>query len=226
MGSYRCRVLACGGVECRTLITTREPEAAFALAQRRENIYKLFGLSAEKAIELLIKLASWVIVQYPEEAYQLVEDFTGLPLAIHVAAQLLNSELSYGFGGLTVPNLMQEIRNGTKLLKAKPPMDRGVLADETGVESVAVLLELSTNRLSEDHRMKFALLGAMSETPAVFDVGLIQAVWDSPDPKPAIRTLVDRGLLEPARDPAWQGYFEMHHLLVLHARELAAKLSQ
>jgi hypothetical protein len=216
-------LLRLGGVNCGTLITTRETEAAISLAQGLENIYKLIGLSTEKAIELLIKLASWVVVQYPEEAYGLVEDFTGLPLAIHVAAQLLNSELTYGLAGMTVPGLLEQIRNGAELLKAKPPNDRGVLANETGVESVAVLLELSTNRLSADDRMRFALLGAVAEKPAVFEEGLMQALWKSSDPKPTIKRLVDRGLLE--RACTEDELFEMHRLLVLHARELAAKLS-
>lgn len=216
-------LLRLGGVCCGTLITTRETEAAISLAQGLENIYKLAGLSTEKAIELLIKLASWVVAQYPEEAYGLVEDFTGLPLAIHVAAQLLNSEVTYGLSGMTVPGLLEQIRNGAELLKAKPPHDRGVLANETGVESVAVLLELSTNRLSEDDRMRFALLGAVAEKPAVFEEGLMQALWDCSDPKPTIKRLVDRGLLQRARTV--DELFEMHRLLVLHARELAAKLS-
>jgi len=212
--------LRLGGANCATLMTTREPEAAIALARDLAYIYPLSGLSMEKGIELLIALAPWIVLQYSDEAYAMVEDFAGLPLAIHVAAQLLNSEMHCGFGGTTVPGLLDEIRNGAALLKAKPPSDRGVLANETSVESVAVLLELSTNRLSDQDRMQFALLGAMAPKPATFDMDLIQAVWATPDPKPTIRTLVNRGLLEPAPKEC----FQMHYLLVLHARELAAKL--
>ena len=41
------------------------------------------------------------------------------------------------------------------------------------------------------------------------------AVWEVDDPRPTIRALVDRGLLEQVDQR-----FQMHSLLVMHAREL------
>jgi hypothetical protein len=43
----------------------------------------------------------------------------------------------------------------------------------------------------------------------------MQAVWEVDDPKPIIRELASRGLVEPIG-----GRFQMHALLVAHARSL------
>lgn len=61
---------------------------------------------------------------------------------------------------------------------------------------------------------RFAHLGAFAPKPATFDAEAMKAVWLADDPKPTIRTLVDRGLLEPSS----QGRFWMHAILVKHAQ--------
>jgi hypothetical protein len=45
----------------------------------------------------------------------------------------------------------------------------------------------------------------------------MKAVWQVEDPKPTVRILVDRGLLEPITEI---GRFQMHALLVMHAKTL------
>jgi len=52
--------------------------------------------------------------------------------------------------------------------------------------------------------------------PATFDLGAMAALWEINDPRPTVRTLVNRGLLEPLTG----GRFQMHALLVLHAKSL------
>jgi hypothetical protein len=42
-------------------------------------------------------------------------------------------------------------------------------------------------------------------------------MWDEPDPKPTVRVLVNRGLLEPVLGT---DRFQMHAILVMHARSL------
>lgn len=62
----------------------------------------------------------------------------------------------------------------------------------------------------------FAYLGVFASKPATFDLDAMSSVWQTEDPRPVVRELADHGLLEPAGD----GRFQMHALLVQHARSL------
>jgi hypothetical protein len=84
------------------------------------------------------------------------------------------------------------------------------------------LLERSTDRLDAQTRNRFAYLGAFAPKPATFDLNAMHFVWratDIEDAKETARKLADRGLLE----PIGAGRFQMHALLVLHARSIVAK---
>ncbi|MCC7163528.1 MAG: hypothetical protein IT331_13615 [Anaerolineae bacterium] len=202
-----------GGHRCATLVTTRVNQVANELAPTPNDIYRLNELTEDKALELLRALASTVVVAHPDESRELVNELEGLPLAIQVAGHLLNVEASYGFG---VSDLIRELREGAKLLAAKAPADRTDLVNET-TPTVAVLLQRSTDHLDSLTRDCFAYLGAFAPKPATFDLAAMKAVWQIEDPKPIARTLVDRGLLEPVPTI---GRFQMHALLVMHAKSL------
>jgi hypothetical protein len=60
----------------------------------------------------------------------------------------------------------------------------------------------------------FAYLGVFAPDPATFDFAAMKAIWQVSDPESVLRTLFDRGLIE----PAGFGRFRMHALLFLHAR--------
>jgi hypothetical protein len=77
-------------------------------------------------------------------------------------------------------------------------------------------LAQSTDRLGEEDRDRFALLGAFAPKPATFSVDALESVWEASDPVPTITTLVQRGLLEPIGGRR----FQLHALLVAHARSL------
>jgi hypothetical protein len=94
------------------------------------------------------------------------------------------------------------------------------LGQETS-PTIAVLLKRSTDSLDDETRQRFALLGLFVPKPATFDLGAMAAAWDMPDPKPLARILVNRGLLEPVSG----GRFQMHALLVLHARSLLEEMT-
>jgi hypothetical protein len=76
------------------------------------------------------------------------------------------------------------------------------------------LLKRSTDSLDEETRLRFALLGLFVPKPAAFNLQAMAAAWDVDDPKPTARKLVNRGLIEPLNG----GRFQMHALLVLHAK--------
>jgi tetratricopeptide (TPR) repeat protein len=208
-----------GGRGCATLITTRSPRVANALAPTAADVYLLPVLSEEKALELLQNLAPEVVASHPGECRALVREMEGLPLALQVAGRMLAVEAGYGFG---VDELLAELRAGTKLLEAQAPADRvdlanlADLADES-TPTVAVLLQHSTARLDEAARAGFACLAVFAAKPATFDLAALQAVWQVKDAKPIARALVDRGLLEYVPE---LGRYQMHALLVMHARAL------
>ncbi len=205
-----------GGAGCGILITTRDRGVAHALAPTVDDIYRLDVLTDEKALELLQRLAPSVVVKYPKESRELVRELEGLPLAIQVAGHLLQAEAELGF---SVVQLLASLREGAALLQADAPADRMDLARET-TPTVAALLKKSTDLLDPNTRECFAYLGPFAPKPATFDLAALQAVWQMKNPKPVVRVLVDRGLLEPVPET---GRFQMHALLVMHARTLLTK---
>ncbi len=198
-----------GGTGCALLVTTRLPEIARAIASTPDDVYVLGVLDTVDALDLLRILAPTVVAANEAACRQLVEDLEGLPLTLQVAGRLLQTEASYGFG---VTDLLRDLHEGAALIAAQAPADRADIANQT-TPTVAALLELSTNRLDEAVLRHFAYLGAFPPKPASFDMPAIQSVWEVDDPKPILRVLLDRGLLEPTDSRYW-----MHAILVTHAR--------
>ena len=126
---------------------------------------------------------------------------------------MLHTEAAYGFG---VDELLKELQSGVKLLSERPPSDRIGVEGESSM-SISVLLKKSTDRLDADTFECFAFLGPFAPKPATFDLDALAFVWQPRDPKPVVRALVDRGLLEPILS---SGRFWLHSLLVAHANSL------
>jgi hypothetical protein len=202
-----------GGSNCATLITTRRDDIAVALAPTASNIYRLKVLKDEDALALLKQLAPTVVTMYPLESLMLVQELEGLPLALQVAGRLLNTEVNRGFG---VIELIDELRQGAKLLEAQAPIDRAELANET-TPTIAALLQTSLDLLDDPTRDYYAYLGVFAPKPATFDIDAMKFVWQLDDPKPVIKNLVDRGLLEFVPDLE---RYQMHALLVMLAKSL------
>ena len=205
-------VFLVGGRDCRTLITTREPEVVRDMGIAEQATYRLPVLTDDEALELLMQLAPTVVTQEPPKTLRLVKILEGLPLALQVAGRLLAEEVALGWG---VGNLLDELIEGTRLMAEKAPSDRTNVATQT-TPTIAVLLKKSTDRLSPLTRKHFALLGAFVSKPATFDLAATNALLQLADSRPTLRTLVRRGLLEPTEG----GRFQMHSLLTVHAREL------
>jgi NB-ARC domain len=206
------RPLLIGGRSSVTLVTTREPAVAGVLAPTAEDVYSLEVLGEDDSVELIARFAPTVVTQHPDAVRQLVVALEGLPLALSVAGRTLQAEAQLGWG---VEELLGELRDGTRVLNAEAPADRADLESAT-IPTVAALLRQSTARLPDDLRSRFADLGAFEQRPASFNLAAMAAVWQVDDPRPTVRVLVQRGLLEPAPG----GRFWMHALLAMHAQEL------
>ena len=200
-----------GGRGCAMLITTRITSVAQAIAPTAKDVYWLAVLSPENSLELLRQLAPEVVTQYPDQSFELVRELEGLPLAIQVAGHLLNVEASTGWG---ITELLTELREGARILKEKAPAGYTDINNQM-IPTVAVLLQKSTDHLDGHTKDCFAYLGAFAPKPATFDLAAMKAVWEVVNPLPTAQILIDRGLLEPVA-----GRFQMHALLVAHARSL------
>ncbi|MCI5136650.1 MAG: hypothetical protein D3920_16650 [Candidatus Electrothrix sp. AW2] len=204
-----------GGRHCRTMLTTREPDVARRLGLPNEAVYRLLVLSEEDSIDLIRQLSPESVAQDQEGVRRLVQELEGLPLALKVAGGLLAAEAAMGWG---VRDLLDELAEGTGLLQETAPTDRADLSNQT-TPTVAALLRKSTDRLNTLTRKQFAFLGVFAPKPATFDRAAIAAAWGVDDPRPAIRELEKRGLLEPYQEDG-EVRFQMHALLTVHAKTM------
>lgn len=200
-----------GGPRCAMLATTRLDAVASQLATTTDSIYRLPLLSEDAGLELLRSRAPQVVEHFPEECRVLVRELEGLPLSLHVAGRMLAEESRLWSPG----ELLRTLQEGRQLLEQTAPTDRTDLRSQT-LPTLSVLLAKSTERLSPEFLERFAFLGVFAPKPATFDLSALRAMWDIEDPKPAVRILVNFGLLEPTGD----GRFRMHALLVAHAKSL------
>ncbi|MBX3081381.1 MAG: hypothetical protein KF716_07070 [Anaerolineae bacterium] len=201
-----------GGPNCASVFTTRLNDVAMTLAPTAQAIFRLPVLAEEAGLELLTKLTPDTVAAHPAEARTLIRDLEGLPLAIQVAGRLLQTEARFGWG---VIELLAELREGARILQSHAPSDMLVAGQETS-PTVATLLRRSTDHLDSETRWRYAVLGLFVPKPATFDLKAMSAVWAVDDPRPTARILVNRGLLEPVSG----GRFQLHALLVLHARAI------
>ena len=202
-----------GGHGCGTLITTRLPVIASKIVPSPEQIYLLGVLADQDAFKLLQKLAPQVVQDHPEETKLLVRKLEGLPLALQIAGRLLQTEYSSGF---SVNDLIKEISSGKRLLGENVPIGAESLTNIT-TPCIAALLFKSLDHLDARTRDCYSLLGVFAPSPAKFDQTIIGSIWQTNDPKPMIKTLVDRGLLEYL--PQSKQY-QIHSLLVMLAKSL------
>ena len=194
----------------RMVITTRQPQISQGLTNTAVTTYRLPILAEEEGLKLLWALAPDVVEHDKKGCRTLVHDLERLPLALHVAGRLLRMESKLGWG---VADLIEDIRNGAGILRERAPEDR---AEDGQIPTVSALFRKSTDLLDEHTRDCFASLGVFAPKPATFDLAALSAVWQEENPKPFVRTLIGYGLLETVP----QGRFQMHALLVAHARSL------
>lgn len=208
--SHLATFMAVRGPDCRVLATTREPAVANAFTSSPTHVYALPVLEETYAWELFQAIAPEVVSQYESECRSLIRALEYLPLAIHVAARLVTSESRLGWG---VADLLEDLKTGSAVLRECAPEDR---LESGKIPTVAALLKKSTDLLDERVRECYAYLGVFAPKPATFDLAALRSVWELDDPKPVVRELAGRGLLE----PVGYGRFQMHALLVAHARSL------
>jgi hypothetical protein len=202
-----------GGPGCKTLVTTRLNDVARELAPDPENIYLLPFLTDESAMEFMSILAPSVVQAYHDDVLLLVHELEGHPLALQVAGRLLQSKASTGF---SIWGFIDEIRKDAELFGEEAPPDRAELVKDM-TPQIAALIQKSIDSLDDFTRVCYAQLGVFAPKPATFDINILKNMWQLEDPKPIIRILFNRGLLEyvPELDR-----YQIHVLLVMFAKSL------
>ncbi len=231
-----------GGDGCATLITTRLDNVARDLAADvRNDLYKLEVLDPASSTQLFGALAPDVD---REESKALVAELNGLPLALQVAGRLLQAKHIV----LDVRDFIEDLRarrnqplvyeklpdNMRDLVKASHPAD---------LKTVAALLELSVQQLSECARVGFGYLGALAPRPAFFRKAFVAGIWSgieetdkgehagpSLDVDRVLEELCHVGLIEYAMEPVRDEHrpeaigmrYGLHSLLVAFALSRAS----
>lgn len=214
----------------RLVFTTRAVGVAREVVKPDYAIYHLDRLSPSDCLELLNDAAPTVVEHHGEGCARLTEALEGLPMAIVVAGTLLAKEASLQAGG--VEELLLELEmTGRIIAEKRPPlmMDLVSATSPGGRPTIAALLMRSVQYLDKETQEKFAFLGPVAERPATFGLAFLRNQWNptlfeegstgrlwNPDPMPTVRTLVDRGLLEPVGGARYQ----MHSLYVMLAKAL------
>ena len=192
------------------LITTRLPKVSAGLTSTTSHHHRIEILSEDDALTLLWALAPEAVQDEPGACRSLVRDLERLPLALHVSGRLLHSEAKLGWG---VRELIEELRSSAALIQENAPEDR---AEGDSIPTVSALLRRSSDFLDYRTCGHFARLGLFMPKPASFSLKQLASLWQERDPKPFVRSLVAHGLLEPSST----GRFQMHALLVAHAKSL------
>ena len=197
---------------CGVLVTTRENALAQALDPAKSVIFHLSVLTDDAAQELLHGFAPAIVERHREECLSLVHALGGLPLALQLAGHVLRMEDRIGWD---VTQALNELHEGTMLLRAKAPLDCLDLRTQT-IPSVSEILKKSTDRLDAATRKYFAELGDYAIRSDTLELTKMAALWKVPDGKSIVRTLMHRGLLE----AIGSGRFRMHPLIAVYAKSL------
>jgi DNA-binding winged helix-turn-helix (wHTH) protein len=206
--------LRLGGVGSALLVTTRMRGVADAIASEDE-VVRLDVLGPRDALELLTHLAPGIVESHPQECGELMRQLEGLPLAIHVAANLLKAELRRGFR--VVDLLRRLLADCAPILAAEVPVDVG-----GSIDTVDALIGRSSAQLTARTRDRFAALGSLDWTSAAFDDRAFTLAWGAEDVNGTLVELVERGLLEHVRSRRYQ----MHALVQAHAGELGRHMAR
>jgi hypothetical protein len=195
------------------IVSSRFPGVASSIVPQNAIAY-LPVFTKKDSLDLLSYWAPSVASEYKSDCECLVDELGNLPLAIQVAAKLLSNRIKLGLGDLTF--FLNELRKGTEVLRDKPPASMVPFIKEANDNiTVAELFRRSIEALpTKQARQCFFCLGVMAPKPATFDLTLIRSVCDFlDDPIPALKELVDFGLLEPLNNMR----FQMHAMLVSYA---------
>jgi hypothetical protein len=205
-----------GGIDCSTLITTREPDVLSKLGLAERQRYQLPLLDEEPAVHLVRELAQAVVEKFEKETRELVRTLEFLPLALQVAARMLADDYQSGFNDAKMKSTFIELCKGKIILEESAPGGTGSYYMMT--PTVRFLLKKSTDRLGPQTQDRFRALGEFAEKPADFGLDGVSFVWkiDHDESMKTLDILLRRGLIEPSGAQRYR----IHALLHAHAQTM------
>lgn len=206
--------LLLGGGGSAALVATRRLDVATRLATVPKGSFSLSLLDQEDSIRVLRIRAPGVVAENEEACRRLSRALDGLPLALRVAADLLQVEFE---GGFDVSGLLDELAEPARVLDEEVPADvdsePGDMAEKS-LTTVRLLLQKSLERMDADLLRRYARLGVLPPKPLSFGRSTAAEVCcdDSDDPgsgdaesgekqdrtRDALGALARRGLVESA----------------------------
>jgi tetratricopeptide (TPR) repeat protein/transcriptional regulator with XRE-family HTH domain len=208
--------LQVGGAECAYLLTTRQPQVAFAFAQ--EKTITIHELAEADGLALLARFVPQLVQQEVEEARALVHEVSGLPLALMLMGKYLAAHFLPGQPH-RIQRALAQLHQATQRLQISPS-DRSLsnLALDVPL-SLYAAIAISDQRLSLlAHRALCALSvfpakpDSFTEEAALAVVGTVPCA--SLEPIEILDELWDAGLLE-SNGP---GRYCLHQTIVNYAQ--------
>jgi tetratricopeptide (TPR) repeat protein/transcriptional regulator with XRE-family HTH domain len=201
--------LQVGGPQCAHLLTTRQPQLAFAFAQ--EQAIALHELSEEDSLALIARFVPQLVQQELEEARVLVREVSGLPLALtlmgkYLAAHCLSGQPQRIRRALTqLHQAIQGIQNAT------PDRSTSPLSLDVPF-SLHAAIAISDQCLSSHAHEALSALSVFPAKPDSFTEEAALAV--SEEPVEILDELWDAGLLESSSP----GRYCLHQTIVNYAQ--------
>lgn len=202
--------LMLGGGGSTVLATTRLPGIAAETVEPR-HVYVLDVLSQQASLDLIAAVAPTAFAADIAACTTIVVELEGLPLALRIAAVLLERDAVLG---VPLDGVVRALIDTEMLLAEQAPADRYDLSTGS-VPTVGSIVALSIESLQPEDQLRFAYLAAVAPKPATFGLDALRTLWDTDEPLPTVRTLVARGLLEPVTAT---GRLQVHSVLVAEAR--------
>lgn len=170
--------------ESVTIFTSRWPNIARQVIMSPDAMLHLQPLDNHDAIEVITKLAPTLIEQHPPAVRRLVKNYAGLPLALHMLAQIYHQKRS-----ASVDIILQHMTMPENLLNASVILDqistdvRPPYLSEV-IEEYLAFLPASV----QDHLVAIVLSQADKH---IFDVQALSEIWSST----LVDEMLDYGLL-------------------------------
>ena len=205
-----------GGAQMAAVVTTRERQIADLLAPFQIDAYSLPVLEPDEALALLGLYVPVLTRDHAELSRDLVAALEYLPLSIVVAGQLLKRRQLRDAADII--DALRAVRDDRgELFGERVPFVSCGLPDAVRL-TVAGVLHLSVRGLTGPERKCFLSLEPMRARPAKFSLSTLASYWetDAAGARQTAGVLVDHGLME----PAGEGLFQMHALLLDYAKYL------
>jgi transcriptional regulator with XRE-family HTH domain len=211
-------VLQVGGAYCAHILTTRQPQVAFAFAQ--EEAILIPELEEIDALALLARFVPLLAQQTSEDALTLVRAVAGIPLALTLMGKYLARQAFTG-----QPRRLQSAITRLQAVEQRFHVSMPVaFAESSSGQSSSIPISIyttiasSTQRLSSSARATLCALAAFPPKPASFSESAALSI--SQQPVEALDELWDAGLLE-SSEP---GRYMLHRTISDFSRLLYAEL--